>query len=145
MKTAAFTFAVFALLAITVSAAEHPSIDVTSGEKNTSVEFVRCHFEEGRIVVRVNDQLHVLHKGDQLEEIGLEMISVEADSATLTIRGNGPIRSLRIVQALRPEDGAIQLRELSTDPNAIRSGDGAPKATMGQRQADPRERNSEKR
>jgi len=140
LKLPATVLAVLAWAAISAQAAEPPSFTVTLEEKPTPAEVVRCHFDEGRIVVRINDRLHVLHQGDGIEGTQLSVISIERSSATLTLREGGAAGSLRIVRITQDDAGKPLLRELSTDPNAVRNKESPSAKSMGHQRSEPPER-----
>jgi len=115
-----------------------PTIDL--GTESGSIEVIRCHFAESRIVVRFDDRLHVLHEGDRLGAANLKVVEINSDSAVFTIRGSGPTGHLRIFRVTNPSSSVIQLREFSTDPAALTSGKGttgAPTANQKTRPPDP--------
>jgi hypothetical protein len=124
---------------MTTHAAEPPSFTVDFDGAPAPAELVRCHFDEGRIVIRINERLHVLHDGDRLEDTGLSVLDMASASATLTIREGGAEGHLRIVRITEADDGELQLRELSTDPNSLQPGSQPPSTPMGNRRIPPPE------
>lgn len=120
-----------------------PTPSVILGEELRSIEIVRCHFAEDRIVIRFDDKLHVLHEGDRLETTGLKVVEINADSATFAIRSSGPAGSLRIVRVAESPAGGISLRELSTDPTVLTAGKSAAGAPMATHQPHPPDPSSE--
>ena len=119
-------FLVFALVSATpLLAASPPANFINLGASIGSVEIVRCHFDEGRLVIRHNDEIHVLRKGDTLEGTGLRVVEITPGSATLSIRQDSPAGSLRIIRITGADRGALRLREYATDPAALASGSAA--------------------
>jgi urease accessory protein UreE len=91
---------------------------INLGDALGSIEVVRCHFAEGRIVIRFGDGLHVLHEGDRLETANLNVVEINADSATLTLRSGDPTGSLRIVRVTNPSADAAALASTDTAKTA---------------------------
>jgi len=118
--------AVIALLISTIAAAAPPLASIKLGETSPPVEIVRCHFDEGRIVVRHADKLHVLRTGDELEDTGLRLLETTPESATLAIRQTSPTASLRIIKIVVQNSGALLVREFATDPAALTDGSAVP-------------------
>ncbi len=106
----------------TFVSASPPLASIKLGGTSLPVEVVRCHFDEGRIVIRHADTLHVLRAGDELETIGLRLMEVTPESATLAIRQNLPTASLRIIKIVEQDSGALLVREFATDPAALTTG-----------------------
>ena len=114
---------VFALvLAHPLLAASPPAASISLGESSGSVEVVRCHFDEGRLVIRHTEELHVLRKGEALGDTGLSVVEITPTTATLALRQGSPSGSLRIIRITRADNGALLLREYATDPAALASG-----------------------
>ncbi len=113
------------LTATTLAAASPPLASIKLAETPAPVEIVRCHLDEGRIVIRHGDKLHVLHAGDELAVSGLRVLSMTPDAATIAIRQSSPTPSLRIIRISMTGNGAIALREFATNPEALQSGSGA--------------------
>lgn len=109
--------AVIALAAaLTIAAA--PNTAIRLEDRPDGARIVRCHFDEGRIVVRHGERLHVLHRGDTIAEAGLRVVEITADSAFLTLqaRDGGGARLLRIAKA---GGGSLAIRELATRPDLL--------------------------
>ena len=94
------------------------------------IEIVRCHFEEGRIVIRQTDRLFVLHEGDVLEGTGTKVTSITPDSATLLIRPPDSDEHFRIIRVTTGDNRVVRLREYSTDPHTHSAGASAPSAPV---------------
>ncbi len=93
------------LLVSTIAAASPPLASITFGAASPAAEIVRCHFDEGRIVVRLSGSLHVLRAGDELEGTGLRLLAITPESATLAIR-----RTLADREPSRHQDHRTGLR-----------------------------------
>jgi len=106
----------------TLMAASPPLASIGLGESLGSAEIVRCHFDEGRIVVRFTEKLHVLRAGDELDGTGLRMVEITPEHAILTIRQSSPVGSLRLIRITNAGFGTIILREYATDPAALAGG-----------------------
>lgn len=103
-----------------ITASETPLIRIALGDPAEAIEVVRCHFDEGRIVIRHKDKLHVLHDGDEISDLSLRVVKITPIAATLAIRQNPPAGSLRIIRISTTETGGLQLREYATDPSALK-------------------------
>lgn len=114
-------FAVVFLLA-GVCVAEDPDLTIEIGQTGPPVEIVRCHFDEGRLVVRYDEGLHVLHKDDTIESIGLRLLEISSDGATISIRQTQPRTGLRLIRVTNAGLGTLLLREFTTDPAGIGAG-----------------------
>ncbi len=110
---------------------------VTISESGAAVEIVRCHFDEGRIVVRHDDELLVLRESEGLDSAGLTVLDVGADSALLAVRRPSAAPHLRLIVVRFGPDGAIRLRELATDPGALTGAPSPDRASIGVRPAQP--------
>ena len=106
-------------------AAPLPPTSINLGESQGLVEIARCHFDEGRIVIRHTDKLHVLREGDTLEGTGLRVVEITPEAATLTIRQGSPNGSLRIIRITGTDSGTLLLREFATDPATSTAGSAA--------------------
>jgi len=95
---------------------------ISFGDNRSSIEIVRCHFDEGRIVLLRDGELHVLHEGDELDSIDLRVMSLTADHATILIRPSDSTRGLRIIRITTTDTGKPVLREIATDPATLSSG-----------------------
>ncbi len=122
-KSRPFFLAFCALLLIsTIAAASPPLASIKLGDSSPPVEIVRCHFDEGRIVVRYADNLHVLRAGDELDDTSLSLMNITPESATLVIRQTLPTASLRVIKITEQDSGALLVREFATDPAALETG-----------------------
>ena len=107
------------LLLTSVCIAGSPIASIDLGKGDTAVEIVRCHLDEGRMVLRVGDDLHVLRKGDSIDGVGLRLVEATSHGATISIRQGPPNDGLRLIRITDPGSGALLLRELATDPEAL--------------------------
>ena len=128
--SAAIVIGIAMLSAATRSGAESPPPAPTPPvpkiylSPTESIEFVRCHFDEGRFVVRRGERLHVLRNGDRLESIGIRVIAMTPKSATLAVEGGEMDAGLRLVRILLTSGGAIDVREYFTDPEGLMTASG---------------------
>ena len=120
------------ILAAQLFAASPPSATISLGDSLGSVEILRCHFDEDRIVFRYTDKIHVLREGGVLEGTELRVAEITPEAATLTIRQSSPAGSLRVIRITETGLGTILLREYATDPAALAIGSttAAPKAPI---------------
>lgn len=109
------------LIAVPVAGGPGQTPTIRIGDPPVSIEIVRCHFDEGRIVLRTGDALHVLHPGDTMPGTELDVLEIAEGSATLAVRGAGASPALRLVKVTIDDDGALRLREFSTDPRTLAS------------------------
>jgi hypothetical protein len=106
----------------TIASASPPLPSIKIGDTSPPAEIVRCHFDEGRIVVRFSGRLHVLRAGDELEDTGLRLLEINPESATLAVRQQSPTASLRVIKITAQDSGALLVREFATDPAALAAG-----------------------
>lgn len=107
------------ILVSAVCVAGTPSPKIEIDQTGTSVEIVRCHFDEGRIVVRRGDDLHVLRRGDEIAQIGFRLVEITPDGATISIRQKPPNEALRLIRVSDTASGTLALREFTTDPAGL--------------------------
>ena len=107
------------LLLTGVCIAGPPLASIDLGNGGTTVEIVRCHFKEGRIVLRIDGELHVLRKGDRIELDGLQLLEISKYGATITTRRTPPDDGLRLIRITDSGSGTLSLREFTTDPGAL--------------------------
>lgn len=105
-----------------VCVAKDPDHTIEIGQAGPPIEIVRRHFDEGRLVVRYEEELHVLHKGDTIETIGLHLLEISSGGATISIRQTQPETGLRLIRITNAGLGTFLLREFTTDPAGLRSG-----------------------
>jgi len=117
-------------LTATLAAASSPVASIKLGGSPAPAEIVRCHFDEGRIVIRYADTLHVLHEGDELAATGLHLAEITPETAIMVIRQPSPTASLRIIKISKTDSGTLVLREIATDPAALSSGSEAESVPM---------------
>ena len=129
--------AILLLTSVCIAGSPIASIDLAKGDM--SIEIVRCHFDEGRIVVRLGDNLHVLRKGDRIDVVGLRLVEVTSHGATISIRHGPPNDGLRLIRITDSGTGALLLREFATDPEALSgSRHGSPAAAIAGIDPSPR-------
>jgi hypothetical protein len=105
-----------------IAAASPPLASIKLAASSPPVELVRCHFDEGRVVVRHADTLHVLRAGDGLDGSGLRVVDITPKAAILAIRQTSPTPGLRIIRITRTDAGAVLLQEYATDPASLAAG-----------------------
>jgi hypothetical protein len=122
VSKSALLFAFIALFVSAFAAATLPLASIKLAEASPPIEVVRCHFDEGRIVVRHADTLHVLHAGDEVDSLGLRLMEITPEAATLALRQAEPAVSLRIIKITESDSGTVLIREFATDPSALTTG-----------------------
>ncbi len=94
-----------------------PSLDSVFSE----LELVRCVFREGRLVVRYQGELKILHFGDELQDAGLKVVEAKDDWIVLhTIETrslpSGPTLPKAMVILSPGPEGKVRIQTFSSEP-----------------------------